>query len=532
MQGLRVPADIFALKSIGIDAWRSRVFWPVSDAEYSELANLVLDEFDRVLVRLDPGDSNLLLCDSTFAAFLIKHFHALLVQARIRQMGAELMIGRVQQAYRPDWEVLQVPLVLERRSSVRWKMRLREFVKGVAFSSSRPVTERLKSAFGTSDYVCVGSYGKLLERYLAEKTQSSCAYMYPQSFIGESDVSPMPSPNSKMEDAVRMLLENLNGEIRERFDLEFDVFGAASCWVRRIEFLRGVEHAIRAKARMPRQLFCTEPASSMHKLLSKVVLEAGGRVTAFAHGNDPGLLMNRMTGYVQMSLCSEFVCPSARSTELYRDVLSLTSIGQLHEVEYVSLSENQFQDWHLQFGREGNATPPKSVMVIGYPMNPTRYVLSQGDFFLFQLDLELQILRCLRRMGLRTIYKMHPDRIDEARGLFETECDEVMVSPFETVWSAADAFVFPCTTSTTFGFALCTPRPIVVVDVPGLKWNPRVYPGLSRRCRMVPASITPENRLLLDQVALIAALGPDADRWDDRFVSEFMYPQVRQQVTQ
>lgn len=524
LQGLRIPADIFAVKLIGIEAWRSRFYWPVSDAEYADLANLVLDRFDQMILALNPHNANLFLCDSAFTAFLIQHVHALLVQERVRRLGAELVFSGVSSVYRPNWAARQEPFVLEYGIATRWKLRLREIAKGAAFSPSRPFGERLMSALGKSEYVCVGSFSNLLESYLEEKLKASCSYVYPHALIRRPNASSPSPPDSELEGAVWSLLETLRLEIRDRFDLGLDVRQAAICWLRRIECIRGAEKAIRTTMRTPQQLLCTEPANPLHKVFSKVVLEEGGKVSAFAHGNDPGLLTNRMSGYVQMSMCDEFVCPSASSTDLYQDVLSLTPIRRLRKVEHVSLKDNQFQLWHRQFAKHRTMTLPRVVMVIGYPMNPTRYVLSQGDFFLFQLDLELQILRCLRRMGLSTIYKMHPERVREAAGIFERECDEVMIAPFEKVWSAADAFVFPCTTSTTFGFALCTPRPIVVVDLPGLRWNPKVYPSLAKRCRMVPATIGPENRLNLDQGEFARALGPEAGNWDDHFVTEFMYP--------
>ena len=49
--------------------------------------------------------------------------------------------------------------------------------------------------------------------------------------------------------------------------------------------------------------------------------------------------------------------------------------------------------------------------------------------------------------------------------------DECNNNKFENVWDAADALVFTITTSTTFGFAITTPLPIVLINATTTDWN-------------------------------------------------------------
>ena len=92
-------------------------------------------------------------------------------------------------------------------------------------------------------------------------------------------------------------------------------------------------------------------------------------------------------------------------------------------------------------------------------------------FFYYKLRLEIQILRKLKEVGYYTIYKTHPDRATEIGDLIRNEANECISKKFENVWKSADALIFTYTTTTTFGFALTTSLPILVIDMKGTVWN-------------------------------------------------------------
>ena len=110
-------------------------------------------------------------------------------------------------------------------------------------------------------------------------------------------------------------------------------------------------------------------------------------------------------------------------------------------------------------------------MVMGYPMNSTRYTDDVYCFFHYALKLQIQLLINLKNLGYYTIYKSHPDRLLEVGNLMHNFADECNNNKFENVWDKADALVFTITTSTTFGFAITTPLPIVLINATTTDWN-------------------------------------------------------------
>ena len=74
-------------------------------------------------------------------------------------------------------------------------------------------------------------------------------------------------------------------------------------------------------------------------------------------------------------------------------------------------------------------------------------------------------------MGYYTIYKAHPDRIIEIGSLMNDYADECDNNKFENVWNKADALIFTYCTTTTFGFAIITPLPIVLLNEITTDWD-------------------------------------------------------------
>ena len=66
----------------------------------------------------------------------------------------------------------------------------------------------------------------------------------------------------------------------------------------------------------------------------------------------------------------------------------------------------------------------KKVMLMGYPMNSTRYTDEVYCFYYYRLKLQIKILQYLKGLGFYTIYKSHPDRLLEIGNLMNDFTDE------------------------------------------------------------------------------------------------------------
>ena len=125
---------------------------------------------------------------------------------------------------------------------------------------------------------------------------------------------------------------------------------------------------------------------------------------------------------------------------------------------------------------------------------------------LVNLDWQMRFAELLRGMPIELTCRPHPE------GLFSNRPnplgDVVPLSPrvFEDLIADTDVFVFDYIQSTTFYEALCTDRPIVLIDF-GLP----IYTGdaralLEARCRIVPARFDERNRPHVDTKELTEAV--------------------------
>jgi hypothetical protein len=503
-----LPTDAETLKTAGGADWLRSPYWPISDEMYGRLANLVLDRFDEVLADASDEDFNALLTDANFCGFLIEHIHALAVIKYCTEGKLELLVGRDSSAiYRPDWAKLANVTSLPARTIGRAQLIARQVGKTLIYGNHRGLSALAKSLFRRADCWSLGSISKLQKDFQLESRVQNCAHIYASLLPAVSSAKERICAPVGVRSAIERMLLSVRDDIRELLGVELSAIEILDCWATRFGMLASMKDSITATSRIPQSLLVSEQANPLHRVVARAVIEGGGQVTAISHGNEIGILVNRMYGYTAMSLCHKFVCPSSASRHLYRDLYALSGASARRPVEFVSTGSYQFEAWSRASSRiSSKRQAARAVMVIGAPLTPYRYVLSQGDFFAFSVDLEIQALKIAKSLGLYTIYKMHPGRVKEATGVFDEYCDEILTSPFEEVWDLAEAYIFPCMTSSTFGLALSTTKRISVINVEGQRWNPKVYPLLSRRCSMIPAQFDSQNRLVLDRDALQESL--------------------------
>ena len=170
------------------------------------------------------------------------------------------------------------------------------------------------------------------------------------------------------------------------------------------------------------------------------------------------------------------------------------------------------------------ALPQKidTVMIVGFPPNWLRYPHLAAHWALTQLDVEVALIEALGRAGFKVLYKAHPEYERETRELFKNLACTFVGGHLENCWQMADAFVFPRISSTSFGFALCTNRPVVLLDVESQNWLKEAYALLARRCRMVPARVDDGLRIHFDEKSLIDALRAPVSAPDESYVVEAM----------
>jgi hypothetical protein len=163
----------------------------------------------------------------------------------------------------------------------------------------------------------------------------------------------------------------------------------------------------------------------------------------------------------------------------------------------------------------------KSVMIVG--AIPKSYFAFNGEYHPFAfLHHELQLIQLLKSVGYYIIYKPRLDTICETRGIFEKYVDRVLTEKFEDVFSYPDCYLFSLPYSTTFGFALLTNKPIVLINCQGYTWYPRALELIKKRCSVVEAESV-DGKIVFNKKALLDAIAASVNNIDYSILYEFAF---------
>jgi len=230
-----------------------------------------------------------------------------------------------------------------------------------------------------------------------------------------------------------------------------------------------------------------------------------------------GEVIQKSSHIKDTSHCRYFIVPSDGVKNAYiknyGDIATEKRIG----TRYISNKSSFYKELYTVNLDKKTNSKINSVMVIGYPMTPYRPMEEVGLFFYIRLEFEHRLMTELKNKGYRVLYKAHPDRLSEITGFFDNLVDEFLVEPFEQVWHKADALIYGLTSTSTFGYGLCTNLPITLIDIKGTLWNKEQKKYLKERISFVPAKLNKEQKIEFSSDSLVSTLKnpKSASDWTD-----------------
>lgn len=122
------------------------------------------------------------------------------------------------------------------------------------------------------------------------------------------------------------------------------------------------------------------------------------------------------------------------------------------------------------------------------------------------LDWQVRLVTMLQALPVELRCRPHPEGLLKGRPHPLRALLPLCAEPFETYIAETDVFVFDYAQSTTFPIALCTDRPVVLIDFGLPVYDEEMWALLERRCRIVPARFDVRNRPQVDAEALVEAV--------------------------
>ena len=96
--------------------------------------------------------------------------------------------------------------------------------------------------------------------------------------------------------------------------------------------------------------------------------------------------------------------------------------------------------------------------------------------------------------------------LSEVQGLFNDLVNEYLSEPFELVWRSADLILFTYTSTTTFGFALTTSLPIILIDSATDNRDRKERKQMEGRVNIVDAKVDAKMKIVFNKEDLISKI--------------------------
>ena len=517
-------SDIYAVKRIGLDKWQNNLSLPISDAEYSCDEMFIWGLFDGLHASLDAPDRALILSDSHFVVFLINYIHAEAVKAFCISNKVELCLGPLANKYYvPKWAELSHQFDNQLQCGYRQGIvrKSRRFFKNIVFNGGMSRIDII-STYMKPTAVGLGSASRWKIEY-ANKNKIKIDHADLAGLLcGGNLVKFTLSPS--LRTSIDQFIEKMALYCRVKYSISLDQKQICNCWHERLKKLGGVYQQVIDKKKLPAQVLITGASLPLHRIVGHAFEARGKQNIVFHHGNGMGGIAIPRVAYVDGSSGSTYVCPTLQCAKAYQRNYLESGISKHRRTSFQSLNTGYYESLYRQSMKVSYPSKIRSVMIMGYPMNVNRGTVS-GQFFASHLDLEIRLIKSIKAAGYKVYYKIHPDRKMEALDIFEPICDRVLSDPFEDVWKETDALLFKYTTSTTFGHALCTNRPIIWIDKEKDYWDPEQHDLLSRRCIVIPASVSEDGRIHYQEDTLFDALSKKPAIPDFSYVRKYMFPQ-------
>jgi len=317
---------------------------------------------------------------------------------------------------------------------------------------------------------------------VARRSGARIGFRHAQSFLDEASKTSQAIPRTEV----------VAGSLTDALCRSVPIAGALADRFRRVaativsgclEQAAGDLTRIRAASKLPGSIWSGTGAHYPTRAVALAVRSRGGEVTAFDHGGCSGIFDWEALRFGEFRTATRFVTATPRQARLIEHSASMRSLAPAARPEIVA------HDGDPTFAAAARLCPaprrarPRVMYVLGpyygfrqwypplYPDPLYHHLLLSATRLLASLPIEL-VCRPRPAAG-----RKHPVESIAA-------CD---YRPFHAALADADVLVFDDVHSTAFWEALCTDRPVVVIDLGYNRFVAAVDPIVRKRARFVPA---------------------------------------------
>lgn len=465
----KIFLDAASINSTNLTYFLKSKSWPVSEKLFWKLTNFICDEYIKELKLLNKESYKIALIEYRFLPHLINILHYNYIKNYALKNNYECIYTKSSgQFLNPDWE--QISNAYQTFSYPYNKLQriLRKFIKLIYFNRHLPIKTFIKGFFSKKVNFSFGSLDKIKQDYL-KKTNRFFLHVEWIDLVNKTNFK-----KDKKKTNIN-IINNIFKKLKKNSSLKLFIAGLNINKINIVSEKRlqsvSLIYDYLLSLETPKHIIFTESANMFHKTISSAFLSKGANVVNFSHGNDIGLVKQKWSKFYFYAQAGKYGFENKKIQNILKREADKLPLASIEKTTLFSVnSDIGLRRQNITYSRISRKKI-KKVMLIGYPMNSLRYIDDVYCFFHYAIKLEIHILNLLKSLGYYTIYKTHPDRSKEIGNIMQNFADECDCNKFEQSYHKADALVFKFCTTTTFGFAITTNLPIVLISEKSSDWN-------------------------------------------------------------
>lgn len=496
------PLAIEGIHQLDIEEWQKDFYWPVSWPHFLKLEEKVTDVVDSYIREYEGHFlSDLITINYKCYIDCVNLIHELIVLKDLKRRQIEPLFLRSER-YRQLFEDGVPSVALVAVPSTSEKSWFERKIKNLKIAKRLLSTRILLSFLTPRAYVTDASLSDFtlshLRKHFPGRVKALCFDEWTRFQIGVSEDGKQAICDF-CEDFINEI-----GMIARSYHLHLTE--QQSDFLRQNTerlFLNSYVLVLRAdgflKKKKPVSLFIGSNNNTLSRILSVAVRKNGGKVTAFSHG-EPLVYNWKKIAWMELALTDEYVeYSSALAETLAESSKSYPSANGNRS----TIIGGDFKLLKSIREREKQKNPPEkieTVMLMGNAYRETGLSCVTSFPTPVQFDLERRIIKLLRQSGYNVVYKKHPGGLlGKEEFDFKIPNLEIISDSFEENLDKADAYFFYYTRTSAFGPALCTNKPIFVLDGGWEDIPAKMKELLRLRCVFRETSFNERNLIELDE---------------------------------
>ena len=451
----KFPTDIFSLAECGgNDFVNKNKIWPVDEKKFFELASGLVAKHNQECAKLKNEERYIANIDFAFIYFLIYHLNFKILEKILNKKKIKTIYSKNSLHFaKLNFLNLSNPLPKkENKFKLQLKKIIFNFFYKIIFFKNKKIA------------IDIGGFDLSKIQY-ALKKNIRLKKEYPGLVVQNTNFKKSGHKFDKFYDNI---FSYASKDIKKKFNINLDFTEITKISSTRLNIIEEVmiKYRYRFNSNL---LFVSNTYDNLIRITSAIYKLNKKESIGFDHGLHAHGILNKSLLYSnQIYPFTDFITISKNSSQSLRKFIKRNCLStdlkkiKLHNIQNRFLKKN-----FDYFKKIPNKKKIKRVMIMGWPMNSRKY-FEDGRFTFFydRIFYELNLIKKLKEKGFYVIYKPHPERKSLIKKFFQDHADEIIFEKFENrdILKKTDALIYAHTTTTTFGYALCSNLNILLLD--------------------------------------------------------------------